>query len=364
MKNLRLSVALKLLLIPIVAYAQQVPKNVIFLIGDGMGVSQITAALYTNNNSLALERIKHIGLIKTHSFDNLITDSAAGATAFACGKKTYNGAIAVDTSGTHLPTILEMAHNAKLSTGVIATSTIQHATPAAFYAHQPSRVMYEEITLDFLTGTVDIAIGGGMHLFNKRKDKRNLVVELEKKGYTFYDKLQKAQEIPTPRMMIITDKGHMSSARRRDKDFLAEAATFAAKELSKNANGFFLMVESSQIDWGGHSNDGDYIINEMLDFNNTIDKVLNFADHNKETLVIITADHETGGFSVLDREYNNKVKTAFTTDKHTAQLVPVFAYGPGAEQFSGLYDNTEIFDKLMKALRLTYSYDDTRSGNK
>jgi len=364
MKNQSTLFAFVLLLFPSLIFTQQRPKNIILLIGDGMGISQITAGMYSKGRPLNLERFKYIGLIKTHSSDNLITDSAAGATAFASGVKTYNGAIGVDTSGTAVPTILEIASGYQLSTGVIATSTIQHATPAAFYAHQPSRTLYEEITTDFLNGKVNIAIGGGRRLFEKRKDERNIAVELQHMGYQFYEKLKDAQKEPVQNMMVITEKGHLSSVNRGRNHFLREATELAISQLDKNPNGFFLMIEGSQIDWGGHSNNGDYIISEMIDFDNTIGEVLDFAEKDQETLVIVTADHETGGFSVNNKnDRNGKLETAFTTDKHTADLIPVFAFGPSAESFTGIYDNTEIYYKMMEAYEFE-GYRTYRSADK
>lgn len=320
------------------------------MIGDGMGLTQITAGMYAKVDKLNLERIRHIGLIKTHAIDNLITDSAAGASAFACGKKTYNGAIAVDSSGAPMKTILEIAHEHGKGTGVIATSTIQHATPACFYAHQPSRAMYDEITTDFLSGTVDIAIGGGHRPFVSRKDNRNIEEEMKAMGYTFFEDLEAARLSDNPKKMILAGKGHLKSIKRGRGSFLGNASLMAIEHLQANDSGFFLVIEGSQIDWGGHSNDGEYIINEVIDFDNTVGKVLDFAAYDQNTLVIITADHETGGFSIVGGDKNSgQLESIFTTDKHTATLIPVFAFGPGAEAFSGIYENTEIFHKMVDA---------------
>ena len=168
------------------------PKNVILLIGDGMGLTQITAGLYTNNNSLFLEEFKNVGLHKSYSADKLITDSAAGATAFACGVKTYNGAIGVDQDTNAVRTLLEMAESKNMPTGLIATSTITHATPGSFIAHQPSRKMQEAIAADFLKTEVDIFIGGGMKFFNSRDtDDRNISDELRSNNYVIESYFEK-----------------------------------------------------------------------------------------------------------------------------------------------------------------------------
>ena len=329
------------------------PLNVILMIGDGMGLSQITGGMVVNGNTLELERCKHIGLIKTYAADDLITDSAAGATAFATGKKTYNGAISVDTTKTAHTTILEMAHERGMCTGVVATSTIQHATPACFYAHQPLRSMYEEITLDLLESDVDIAIGGGKRFFTKRADGRDLFKEAEEKGFKVVEKIKKAKKSIGQQVLVITDKEHPGKYMDGRGEYLGEATEVAISHLRDNQDGFFLMVESSQIDWGGHANDAQYIITEMIDFDNVIGQVLDFAEQDGNTLVIITADHETGGFAINDGSVEERtIGAAFTTGHHTGTLIPVFAYGPGSEAFSGVYENTDIFFKMVEAMGL------------
>ncbi len=321
------------------------------MIGDGMGLSQITAGMIANHNELNLERFRHIGLIKTFSSNDLITDSAAGATAFACGKKTHNAYVGLDAYKRPMTTILELAHERELSTGLIATSYIQHATPASFFAHQPNRYMYEEITEDILAGTVDIAIGGGRKFFDQREDGRNLIDSLAAHGYEVFNGLSKAKkQAESSRVVVLAKKEHLPQVTEGRGRFLAKAADFATGKLKQNNKGFFLMIEGSQIDFGGHSNNKDYIVNEVKDFDYTIGKVLDFAEADGNTLVIVTADHETGGFAIEGGDIDTgEVYGDFTSGKHTATMVPVFAYGPGAEEFTGIYENTEIFTKMINA---------------
>ncbi|MEM6265581.1 MAG: alkaline phosphatase [Bacteroidota bacterium] len=328
---------------------QDTPLNIILMIGDGMGISQITAGLIANGNKLNLERMRHIGLIKTFSYDNLITDSAAGATAFACGEKTINGAIAVTPRKKSMPTILEMAHQQGLATGVVATSYIQHATPASFYAHQPNRSMYEDITKDFLNETVDIAIGGGRRFFEDRRDKTSLLDTLATRGYEVFRGIKKAQKnAVSNKVFVICAREHMAAMKMGRGNFLSTSTDFAMERLGQNEKGFFLMVEGSQIDWGGHANDKSYIVDEVIDFDKAVGRALDFAEAQGNTLVIVTADHETGGFAVEGGSFiRQEVIGDFTTGSHTADLIPVFAYGPGAENFMGIYDNTEIFSKMV-----------------
>lgn len=324
------------------------------MIGDGMGITQITAGMYLNGNKLNLEQFKYIGLHKSYSSDDLVTDSAAGATAFACGKKTYNGAIGVDKKGNPAQTILEEAEKEGLATGLVVTSSITHATPGSFYAHVKSREMMEAIAADLMKVDVDFFVGGGKKYFDRRADEQNLIEQLTQRGYdisTFVDKDFKD--------IIVIDSiknfGYFSADAEplpisQGRDYLVPASRSAVDFLAKQPEkGFFLMIEGSQIDWGGHANDSKYITSEMIDFDNAIGAVLDFAKKDGETLVIVTADHETGGYAINPTSTMDTIVAAFTTKNHTAALIPVFAWGPGEELFSGIYENTSIYDKMRRA---------------
>lgn len=336
-------------------YTGQVAKNVIFMVGDGMGVAQITAAMYSKEGPLALESFPVTGMHKNSSADDLITDSAAGATAFSIGMKTYNGAIGVDAKGKKQETLLEEAEDKGYATGLIATSTITHATPASFIAHQPDRKLEEEIAADFLKTDIDLFIGGGMKYFARRKkDDRDLVAELKAKGYTIADYFnQDLSEVTmdpsTPMAYFTSDDKPIPAVEGRD--YLALASERGLSFLkARSEKGFFVVIEGSQIDWGGHANNSRYIITEMLDFDKAIAKVLEFAKNDGQTLVVITADHETGGFSINKGSVRDSLITSFTSDYHTLELIPVFAFGPGSELFSGIYENTDIHDKIRAAM--------------
>ena len=326
------------------------PKNIILLIGDGMGVTQVFAGLTANKGRLFLENCKHIGFSKTQSSDNYITDSAAGGTALSTGVKTYNGAIGVDASGKPVKTILEEASEKGLATGLVSTSAITHATPASFIAHQASRSSYEDIAADFLKSNIDVFIGGGLDHFNKRKDSINLVKELQNKGYKVETEISKIKKVKNGKLAGLTAEVHNGRTAER-ADMLPVATETALTILNKNEKGFFLMIEGSQIDWGGHAGSTIYVVEDMLDFDQTIGQALEFAAKNKETLVIITADHETGGMAITGGSMEKGiVQAAFPTGDHTAVMVPVFSYGPGAEEFTGIMENTDIHAKMKKLL--------------
>lgn len=334
------------------------PKNVILLIGDGMGLTQMSTAFYYQDKTPSFTRFQHIGLHQNEPTDAKITDSAAGATAFSTGYKSYNSAIGVDKDTIARKTILEMAAERGQSTGVIATSSITHATPASFFAHVKNRGLEDEIAAQLLAAPVDFFAGGGIEFFAQRKDGKNYLDSLAAYGYrvdtTMLSKpLTWAGHKKYGYLLSADGMPKMSEGRG---DFLPDATGMALEFLSQDKDGFFLMVEGSQIDWGGHANDADYIIEEVKDFDKAIDAALDFAEKDGNTLVIVTADHETGGMSLsaaevrMQRTYEH-IGPTFSTGGHSATLIPVYAYGPGAAKFLGIYQNNDIFDLMLQALR-------------
>lgn len=336
------------------------PTNIIFLIGDGMGLSEVTTGFYFSDQPSVFMRFHEIGLQQTSSASHKVTDSAASGTALATGTLTYNGAIGVDTSMATLKNITELVSSMGWSTGVVATSTISHATPASFYAHVEQRTMEEEIAAQLLLSDIDFFAGGGRNRFNRRTDGKDLLLLAPKQGFTI-----DTTGLAAPGTLQVDKKygflpagDGMPPINQGRGDFLPEATALAISYLSQNPKGFFLMVEGSQIDWAGHANDAEYLIGEMLDFEKAIAVALDFAEKDGNTLVVVTADHETGGYALGPElrergqssysDYAN-IQPIFATGQHTATLIPVFAFGPGAERFKGIYKNTEIHEQ-MKAL--------------
>ncbi len=327
-------------------------KNIILLIGDGMGLAQVSAAYYFSDDKPAFSRFKQIGLHQNTPIGELITDSASGATAFSTGYKSYNAAIGVDKDTTARETILEWASKRGKSTGLVATSSITHATPAAFYAHVAHREMHEEIAADFVNSTVDFAAAGGYKFFNQRKDGKNLQESLTAKGVKVDTVQLGSKHVAGNRYAYLLEPDSLHSIWGGRGDFLPKATGLALDFLSQDQDGFFLMVEGSQIDWGGHNNNAQYTINEVKDFNKAVNTALDFAEMDGNTLVVVTADHETGGFAlsapvVFGRGDYAHIVPTFSTLGHTASLIPVFAYGPGAAQFMGVYQNSDIYGKMM-----------------
>ncbi|MFY1047867.1 alkaline phosphatase [Chryseobacterium sp. GP-SGM7] len=316
-------------------------RNVILLIGDGNGLSQISSSVLANRGQLTLTQLKNIGLIKTTSADNFTTDSAAGATAFATGKKTKNRFIGVDAEGKNTPSITEILSEKGFNTGVITTDEIVGATPSAFYAHQKDRGMEKEIAEDLLTSKLTFFSAGGK---SKISPNHQFVIanQPEEIGKNKAEKLA----------YFMSENGVPQVLKGRD-NLLANVVENSLAFLKNKKKPFFMMIEGAQIDTGGHSNNVGTIVTEGIDFDRAITKAIQFADQNPGTLVVITADHETGGFSIPHGDMKTStVEGDFTTDDHSATLIPVFSYGSGSENFTGVYENNEIFHKILKALKL------------
>jgi alkaline phosphatase len=329
-------------------------KNIIFLIGDGMGLHQMYAAYTVNGGSLNMMRTTHVGLQTSFSANRYITDSAASGTALACGKKTNNGMIGMDSARNELESILKVAERKGMATGLVSSSALTHATPASFIANEVSRNDYEAIAADFLKTDIDVFIGGGLDHFTKREDGRDLTIELEEKGYTVATELSQLADHTSGKLAALTAPVHHPNMLDGREEMLPLATGKALELLSQHEDGFFVMIEGSQIDWGGHANNEEYVLQETLDFDAAVKAAIDFAEQDGETLVVVTGDHETGGMMILGGNIKEKtVQTTFTTGGHTGIIIPVYAYGPGAELFTGFYDNTDFKAKFMQALGIS-----------
>lgn len=322
------------------------------MIGDGMGVAHIYAAMSVSDKPLNIERCEITGLQKTFSANNYITDSGAAGTALASGKKTNNGAIGVDDQGKYVKTLLEIAEENGLATGLVSTSSVTHATPASFIAHQSNRGSYEDIAMDFLKTDIDVFIGGGYDHFAMRADGLNLLDSLKARGYEVETSIEMIMKSNAVKLAGFTAPLQNPYRLEGRGDMLSASTEKTIGILNKNPKGFFLMIEGSQIDWAAHDHDAVTTIDETLDFDKAIGVALEFAREDGRTLVVITADHETGGVTIIGGNRNTKdVKLAFSTTDHTAVAVPVFAYGPGSGKFTGIYDNTQVFQKILNSYK-------------
>lgn len=337
-------------------------RNLIYLIGDGMGLSQVAMLQTGYGDTLtSFDRARGVALIRTRSANSRVTDSAAAATALASGSKTANGMVGIDPEGRPLPSMMARARRAGMAVGIAVTCGLQHATPAAFYAHVPDRNDTLSITRDLLASGVDVLFGGGRKTLAEECPAGGSYLDaFRRRGYLVADSLAEADTLTRERVLCVVADGALPAAPGRG-DFLPRATRCALRILSGEAarrdRGFLLMVEGSQIDWAGHANDAAWMQAELRDFDRTVAAAMEYADRTPGTLVVVTADHETGGLSIPSCEEDftrpdGGVDYRFSTGNHSATMVPVYLYGTGADRITGVMDNTELARRIMALLEL------------
>ena len=326
-------------------------KNVILMIGDGMGLEQLSTAWIVNNRHLNItDNFPYVGLQWTYSANKLVTDSAAAGTALATGSKTNNGMIAMSPDRQPLETLSEYAKSKGMKTGTSVVCRICDATPAVFSTHAAHRDSLYDITAQFVDSRLDFLFGGGLRWWENRPDGRDLTAEVEAKGYTFVKDVKALEAVKEGPVIALTSYMELPAA--LDREGAHQASVAKALELLDNKKGFFLMVEGSCIDDYGHANKVGYVMEEIFDFDRTVGVVLEWAAKDGETLVIVTADHATGGMTLLDGNIaEQRVGVNFSNTGHNGVAIPVFAWGPRAEEFVGIYENAELSQKIKKIIK-------------
>ena len=356
------------------------PTNVIYLIGDGMGFGAVSSLLLTVEEQTGFEMAPVIGLNETCSANNYVTDSPAGGTALATGTRTCNGFLGVGPDSLQLTSILKKAQQMGKKTGIVVNTTLTEATPGAFYAGVTSRKDSYTIAKQFTESGVDIAIGAGLTAFINRPDSIDLTAVLIDKGYDVYLNWKQVLNTQSEKFVGILQ---MSDVHRRNKPstktasaadgaevclaaqlaatddtndsirfaepdrYLEKACIKTLEQLEKNApKGFFLMVESAIIDGYGHNNDAEGMVEEMQEFDRTLKALIAYVNKHPNTLLVVTADHETGGTCVSYKSHPvnqpEGMQLSFNTKGHSGTVVPIFAYGAGAENFAGIFKNKNI----------------------
>ena len=365
-------------------------KNIIYLIGDGMGFGAVSSLLLSEDSVTGFEQAPVIGLSETCSANNYVTDSPAGGTALACGIRTKNGYLGVDPEGKPLTSILRKAQAMGKRSGIVVNTVLTEATPAAFYAGVTSRSMSFDIAKQFTESGVDVAIGAGLEPFIKRPDSLDLTATLINKGYDVHLDWKTVLNTTSKKFVGILPMGDVhrrnesgnttagaadgaevclaaklaaSSEENGDITRLSEPTVYLEKATAKalevlsndNRQGFFLMIESAIIDGYGHNNDSEGMIEEMKEFDNTLRQLVAYVNQHPETLLVVTADHETGGTGVSYKSYEvgstTPVQLSFSTKGHTGTVVPVFAYGAGSEAFAGIMKNTDLPKKMEELMK-------------
>lgn len=389
MKTVKITLLAFLAFVLLVGCAEQKPKNVIYLIGDGMGFGAVSSLLLSEDGETGFEMAPVIGLNETCSANNYVTDSPAGGTALATGTRTCNGFLGVGPDSVQLESILKKAQKMGKKTGIVVNTTLTEATPGAFYAGVTSRKESYKIAEQFTESGVDVAIGAGLSAFINRPDSVDMTAVLIEKGYDVYLDWKSVLNTESKKFVGILDMGdvhrrnksrntvasaadgaevclaaklaasdgNMDSTRFSEPtEYLHKACEKALSVLEKDApNGFFLMIESAIIDGYGHNNDSEGMIEEMKEFDQTLKALVGYVNKHPNTLLVVTADHETGGAGVTYKSHAvnqpEGLQLNFSTKGHTGTVVPVFAYGAGAEKFSGIFQNRElpgIIENLIK----------------
>lgn len=332
------------------ALAQSEVKNVILLIGDGMGLAQSYAAYLANGKSLSMYTMPYTGLSITSCADREVTDSGAGGTAIATGHKANYKAIGLDENNISHPSLLKIAKQYGKSTAIVCSCDLTHATPAAFVANVKNRDLQEQIALSYLEEYCDIALGGGAERFTSkgRKDKLNLIDSLAKRGYAIVYSQDELSKCESEKIFGLFAEGHLPEASKRG-GVMQQYMLKALEQLDKNPNGFFMMLEGSRIDMEAHLNKYDAMVEETLDFDRCVAIALDFAKKKGNTLVVVTADHETGGLTLPAK--GSKTQDKWTTLNHTGVPVPIYSFGPGAENFTRVMQNTDIFFEIYKLMK-------------
>ncbi len=342
-------------------------RRIILFIGDGMGLSHLTAARIHSvgpDGRLHIERMPVTGLVAIHATDDLITDSAASATALSTGVKTTNTSIGVDADGKSRLTILEAARDAGLSTGLVTTTQLTDATPAAFAAHVATRAMKADIASQLIVARVNVLFGEGEYFYpgtdprSARDDDADPIRLAGESGYTVVEKKEDLLRSESDYLLgifedLTTDRMQPGLTASTEAPSLKELTAKALELLSRNQTGFFLMVEEEGTDLGSHVNRPDYFLHHLRNLDEAVKVAIDFARQDGHTLVIVTADHETGGVNIIGGSAaDRRLELVWDTDRHTGQPVPLFAFGPHALRFTGLKDNTEIPNLMAELLGL------------
>ena len=327
-------------------------KNIIFMIGDGMGLEQLSTAWIVNNRHLNItDNFPYVGLQWTYSASKLVTDSAAAGTALFTGSKTNNGMLAMSPDGQPLETLPEYARSKGWKTGMSVVCRICDATPAAYAAHHANRDSLYSITSQMVDCGLDFISGGGLKWWENRPDGRDLTAEVKAKGYTFVTDIESLKAVEEGPVIALTAYTELPPALDRGTEH-QEAVLKALELLDDNKKGFFLMVEGSCIDDWCHANKVGFAVEEILDFDRTVGAVLEWAAQDGETLVIVTADHSTGAMTLLGGNVEGQsVAVNYANTGHNGVALPVYAWGPGAEKFVGIYENTELSQMIKEIIK-------------
>lgn len=332
-------------------------KNVILIIGDGMGLGA-TASWMINQNYVptCFDRAQYAAVVKTYSANSKTTDSAAAATAIATGHKTNNSMLGMLPDGSKPSSIAQLAKDKGLSTGIVVTSFVVDATPGGFYAHVKNRQDRKDIVEDLIRFRPDVIVGGGRKYFTDKKyTNENLIDKAVNEGFSYVKTPEEFYSTWTAPVLGLFDDGKQIDEAEINSDLLTDLAGHTLEILEKNKKGFFAMIEGSHIDHAAHANNSEMVLWWMEEFDKLVNSAFDYADTHKGTLVIVTADHETGGITLVpgSKDFTkgeSGLEVKYSATSHTASPVILYAYGASSWKFGGVMDNTDIFKRIKSAL--------------
>ncbi|MDY3979980.1 MAG: alkaline phosphatase [Tidjanibacter sp.] len=322
--------------------------NIILMIGDGMGLAHLSAAMYANGGELTITNLRKCGFVRTQSYTHFTTDSAASGTAYATGSKTHNKAIGVDKDDRPIENIVDRLSDKGYATGIVTTDFIDGATPSAFFAHQKDRGMSVEIWSDLPGSKLNLFAGGCRDAFEALPQQVQSAIGAK------FQIVNSLDNVPTTNKLgYLPERGETASVNDPKRgDFLPATTRFAIDRLGGlNKRGFFLMVEGARIDKSSHDNDFQAVVRETLDFDKAVEAAIRFAEKDGHTLVIISADHETGALALRKGDIQKGyVSGTFSSEGHTPIMVPLFAFGPYSDRFCGIQENSDVSNKIYQLL--------------
>lgn len=322
------------------------PKNVIIMVANGMGVGQLSAARVANGGTLNLDKFPHMALMSTASAGKLTSDRASAATALACGVTTKNGLSGIDAQGTKALNLFEWAKERNMKTALITMGNLGDPALSSYFAHQKAGALPEANVQALVNADIDFFVGGGMQYFTKRSDNVNLATSLKQKGYRVYKSIKKGSKIKGPKAAVMTSQNNVPPKSAGRGEFFSDSWE-AAKNVLPLTGPYMTVITDPQIEDACIRKNLSQLTQELIDFDKVVGNVMEHARMMGNTLVLVVGDREVGGLT-LSENGKGKMSASWTVAGPTANMVPLYAYGVGAEAFSGQYANTDVFKRLLE----------------
>lgn len=328
--------------------------NVILFIGDGMSLAQWETGMIMSEAPLNIEKMHSIGIVQTNPLRDFNGDGPSHGTAIATGVNSHKGAVSVDNGDKPVKSIIEYASENGLATGIVSANTLFEGSIVPFVAHVKSRMQTEEIAKAYIDRKPDIFIGGGMKIFSdSQKDGKSLLEKLKENGYGIAKSLAEAETLKANKLAVFTSETDLPNISNGREGVLKASVNTALNQLAKSKNGFFMVVGNMFIDRASHAEDAKTVGLETIDFDKAIGTALDFAKTDGNTIVVVVGGPEASGMTLVDGDIKKHEVVGKWTMKgmiHTGTMVPVFAYGVGAEKFQGIMKSTDLFFIIKKLL--------------